>query len=394
MANHVNRDDITQSSYGVTSAQMITALLFVPGVYFVLLLSIMLIIFIGGGMIAGIYFLCAKVFHMIPVMILSLLSIGIVIGIFSTLLGIISTLIKKPSFEPAILLDNAKEPALASFIDNLCKGMGTHPPSAIILHATTDFFVTQGSITTFNGRAKGRIVSISLPLLYILSVDELRAIISHELAHFTGKDTLYSAFVLPVYSSTSSTLDNMDKAIMGINASSRDTGCMMLPLIIPQMLLTWYVNKFHVVNMDISRLREIRADHIAAVQCGYSCFTSSLKKVIGVSGCFNNLISSHITNALMQGKVFNNYYEYFRDNIPSLHKAFNDNINKAMNDHTTAQGSHPPLKLRLTYIPKTKDNYCDKIAAISLLKSPVDYEIQLTNSYTALLNTALKGTDK
>lgn len=363
---------------------IILALLFVPGVYIVLILSIAITVAIGGGLIYGIWYICENWLPIIPVGVFFLLAIGTLIGIFAGLKGAFQSLWRKPGFEPAILIDMNKEPLLTSFISNLCDLMRTKLPNAIILHAQPTFFVQQGKLNVFNGKAKGRVLAIGLPLLCGLTVNELRTILSHEFAHFTGRDTQYSSFVLPVYIGTTTASAEMSAVIEGGSESGR-AGCVAVPLILPNLLLSLYLRLFHLINMKISRWREKRADIIAVLTCGSDSFSSGLKRVAGLAGVFQTVSQTHIIDGLKEEKVFINYYSVFRDILPQLDDLASEYEKNALSELENIYNSHPTLNSRLDYIPKIAERYNDKALAISLLANLEEYEKTLTENYTQLL---------
>jgi Zn-dependent protease with chaperone function len=182
------------------------ALSFVPRVYVVLILSAALVISIGGGLIWLLINLMSANhgINRFTIMLLVGLGCGTIIGTYAVIKAVIHTLWHKPEFEPAIIINPTKEPDLMMFLTRLCKKLETSMPDYMLLHAEPTFYVTQSKIVTFNGNANGRILAIGLPLLGGLTVNELRSVLSHEFAHFTGNDIKYSSTVLPVYTGTSS----------------------------------------------------------------------------------------------------------------------------------------------------------------------------------------------
>ncbi len=363
---------------------LILALFFVPGLYIVLLLSAVATIAIGASLMGIIYSICTEWLHRIPIGILFLLGLGILIGIAAVLKGIFQSLWTKPRFEPAILIDLNKEPLLTSFIKNLCGLMGTKPPNSVILHSEPSFFVQQGKLNIINGKAKGRVLSIGLPLLGSLTINELRAILSHEFAHFTGRDTLYSSFVLPVYIGTTTASGEMS-AVIDSGSESESIVWMSIPLILPNLALNLYLKLFHFIDMKISRSREKRADTIAVLTCGSYSFSSGLRKVISVGKAFHTVSQKHIIEGLKEGKAFVNYYNVFHDMLPQLSDLVGDYENKALSESESIDDSHPALRSRLSYIPKIDERFDDETPATNLLANLEQYEQTLTENYTHLL---------
>jgi hypothetical protein len=59
-------------------------------------------------------------------------------------------------------------------------------PETVVIGVDPTFFVTEAEVVTLSGRLWGRTLYCSMPLARILTVDELTAIIGHELGHFRG----------------------------------------------------------------------------------------------------------------------------------------------------------------------------------------------------------------
>ncbi len=91
--------------------------------------------------------------------------------------------------------------------------MNSEHPSVNVLHADSSFVVADTKYKLTSSSVKGRILSISLPMMSILTVNELRSIISHEIAHYSGWDVDLSKRVLPVYSGITSTLSQINRGL-------------------------------------------------------------------------------------------------------------------------------------------------------------------------------------
>ncbi len=356
------------------------SLLFVPGVYIVLFLAAAVNVLIGLGLIYLVLFF-ANATNRLPVGILFLLAIGVLYGVYAVLKGLVRTVIRKPSFEPALSVDLSKEAKLKTFIESLCSMMGTGMPESVILHSGPAFFVQQGKLKVFNGTVKGRVLAISFPLLNELTVNELRAILAHEFAHFTGRDTVYSSFVLPVYSGTIESMKEMNAVMRG--TSNSDSAIASLPLILPYKGLELYLLLFHKLNMKLSRIREQRADTIAALTCGSKSFSSSLSKVVSLSGVFEGASREHILSGIKENRVFVNYYATFqKDVLPNATDHVKACEKKALEQNEGEYDSHCSLRTRIEYVPNVPEKYSDEEKALTLLADPEDYGKTLTEGYT------------
>ncbi|HEX9063390.1 MAG TPA: M48 family metallopeptidase [Clostridia bacterium] len=377
--NTKNSEMIREDNY--TTATIVKALFFVLFTYLLLIISVGLTILTGAGIVVLIYYICANYIGRIPVGILITIVIGMGIGILSMFKAVIYSLKPKVSYQPALILEKEKQNELIDFINELCNKMNTKIPDHILLHAEPEFFVQQGKVSTFSGVVKGRILAIGMPLLNYLNKNELRAILSHEFAHFTGQDTLYSAYILPVYESTITAINNMQ----AYTSNKENSGFLMLPMILPLFILKTYYKIFNLSNMKRSREREKRADIIACQYCGSEDFKNALTKAVSFSGIFSNNATPQILGLLEKGKVYVNYYGYLRDCEKSVNELSDTYKNRALDEKTDRHSSHPSLNDRLKYVPDVVRKYSTDDSSINLINGYEEYEKSLTSTYTQYL---------
>jgi Zn-dependent protease with chaperone function len=80
-------------------------------------------------------------------------------------------------------------PELWQAVKDAARKLQTTPPDRIIIGMQFNFYVTELAVLHDAGRAEGKTLYLSYPLLKQLSADEVLAIIGHELGHFIGEDT-------------------------------------------------------------------------------------------------------------------------------------------------------------------------------------------------------------
>jgi Zn-dependent protease with chaperone function len=98
-------------------------------------------------------------------------------------------------------LTTGSQPRMHAFIAAIAARIGTDPPDDVIAGLQPTFFVTTTEVRVLDRQrpCTGRTLHVSLPLMHLLSEQELAAIIGHELAHFKGRDSVYSRKFQPVY---------------------------------------------------------------------------------------------------------------------------------------------------------------------------------------------------
>ncbi|MGB7532910.1 MAG: tetratricopeptide repeat protein [Halobacteriota archaeon] len=348
---------------------LIPALLFVPGLYIVLLSAVALTIIVGVGIIYFFFFI-----RIIPAFVILLIGIGVLIGVYAILYGLYRSVFGRKHSEPALLVDLSEEPILSNFIESLCKIMETKTPDFVLLHFGPTFFVQQGKIDVFNGTVKGRILAIGTPLLGSLTVNEFKAIIAHEFAHFTGRDTLYSSFVSPVYVGTTTACEEMGSAIFG---DEEESLLLSIPMLLPYAMLRAYLFLFQIIDAVISRSRERRADLMATEICGKGIFSNALKKVVREGKVFGVMFSQSIPEELKRN-TYANYCNAFSTFLLQKSGDLGKIEREAMAEDRKIYDRHPPLKKRLSYLPNIPDQSVDSRSARELLVNPKQYEQKLS----------------
>ncbi|KQL32720.1 hypothetical protein AN960_22300 [Bacillus sp. FJAT-25509] len=374
----------------VSKKKIFASLLFIPGFYLMVLFTTALIVFVGSGLIFIIHYFVGEFLGELGFAYFGLILIdalpffGMIFGVVSCFIAIISMFFKNKQFEPAILINPHDHPKLRNLISELSEKMNTQMPDSIILHVKSNFFVSEGKIIVFNGIAKGRILAISYPLLHILSVNELRAIIAHELSHFTGRDLVFNRFVSPVYKGANKYLDYIT-SLFNHNGRRRPI-FISIPMILPNLLMKYYLKIFHKFNMKISREMEYRADFIAAKMCGNENFKEALSKLISHGNVFNRLIDEQMTEKIVHGFQFENYFSYYRENVESYKKQIEESLGKALSNSEAEYATHPTLKNRIINLPNVDTKYDDNEKALELINSFDYLEVSMTKHYNYYLN--------
>ena len=360
------------------------ALLFVPGIYIVLLISLALVLGVGGGICYAIYYLVFKVVHFyIPFALVIVLPVGFgtVIGAAAVIGAFVNTVRRPRNRKPAILMPLSREKHLQALLKDLCEQLGADMPDALLLHALPELAATHVPVQTLNGIARGRVLMVGVPYLCALSVNELRALLAHEIAHFTGRDYVYSRLVAPVYLGALAALRGFGMADVAGASYDGGGGWVTLPVMIPRWMLGAYVWMFHKVNMRIYRMREERADVIAAVVCGAESFRSGLRKIHGIDGVFSDVILSEAWKEAGKGQFGRNFYADFRSRLLGLQPQIEEHEQKAYNWLGTSHDEHPPIRARLAYVPDIEEMYQNEEPASTLIPNLDQYEERLCAAF-------------
>ncbi len=95
-------------------------------------------------------------------------------------------------------LGRAGSPRLWDELGAICARVGTDLPDQVIVGVDDNFFVTEMPVKVEGAALRGRTLYASLSLLKQMSGAEADAVLAHEMAHFSGDDTLYSKKISPL----------------------------------------------------------------------------------------------------------------------------------------------------------------------------------------------------
>ncbi|MED7926307.1 M48 family metallopeptidase [Nonomuraea sp. LP-02] len=167
---------------------------------------------------------------------------------------------RKDGEQPGVAVGREHEPVLWQLVEDLARRVRTAPPDEIRLVAEVNAAVSED--TRWLGlRATRRRMFIGLPLLQQLTVDEMRAVLGHELGHYSGAHTRLGA---PVYRGRVSLI----ATVQGLGGH---------PFI--QKLFTWYAKLYLRVSQAVSRRQELEADQLAVAIGGRQAMAGALTKL-------------------------------------------------------------------------------------------------------------------
>lgn len=161
------------------------------------------------------------------------------------------------------VLSETDAPDLWQRVRALATRLGVAPPDRIVAGIRPSFFVTEHPVELDLKIESGRTLYLSLPMLKIMTLEEADAVLGHELAHFSGEDTLWSKRISPMLSKFSAYLEVLSVGF------GRVVGHF--------LHLFW---KLYQLSLgSLSRRREFRADRIGAEVTSPSAMARALIKV-------------------------------------------------------------------------------------------------------------------
>ncbi len=162
-------------------------------------------------------------------------------------------------------------PGLFEALQGLVAEQRSLMPDHVAVGVTDSFFVTSFPCAPWTpGPAwRGRTLHLPLPILAVLDRTELRTVLAHELAHFSGEDTAYSLRFQPVYV-------GLSRSSAAIASRQRGLDRLLQP---PAELAAYVLQQFDEAVKHWSRQRELEADRAAVVSGSATALATSLLRV-------------------------------------------------------------------------------------------------------------------
>ncbi|TDD31245.1 hypothetical protein E1286_45160 [Nonomuraea terrae] len=252
--------------------------------------------------------------------------------------------------QPGVAVGREHEPALWQTVEDLARAVRTAPPDEIRLVPDVNAAVAED--TRFLGlRATRRRMYIGLPLLQTLTVDEMRAVLGHELGHYSGAHTRLGA---PVY-----------RGRVSLIATVRSLG--KHPLI--QRVFTMYARLYLRVSQAVSRRQELEADEFAVMIGGRQAMANALRKIHTTALAWDVYASGYLSltgaGGARPSTVFGGFHQLMSDPVRQAQLA---ELGEQP-DEVSPYDSHPSLAERLAAIERLPEppHTPDPRSALTLL---------------------------
>lgn len=250
-------------------------------------------------------------------------------------------------------------PRLGLVVRDIAKKLNAKMPDNVVIGLQPTFFATSSPVFTPYGKAplKGQTLHLSLPLMNHFTEGELKAVIGHELGHFSGGDTTYSMRFAPVYmglSTASEVFSAKDRPI---------TRILSMPA---KLLIDDLIYAFSVVERRIGRAREHRADQSGAKVSSPEDIAYSLLKSSLLGSIWNEQMQTLVERG-MKGRFSRNVVRNFSESVrldvdrariaPLLQYALGDSVSHPVD-------THPPTEDRIEAFGLSLGEVCSEDALL------------------------------
>ncbi|MBM7783768.1 M48 family metallopeptidase [Tenggerimyces flavus] len=281
------------------------------------------------AVVAGLVGLCWLIFLKLP----SNLLVGKLIWVIGgagvlVLWGLVKSL-RLPPFEPfGVRVTPEEQPELWALVRELAAQVQTKAPDEIWLDSDVNAGVTEQTrlLGLIGGR---RYLTIGTPLLTALTVDQLRAVLAHELGHYSESHTKLLALS---YRGRSTVIRTIGQLRSGN---------------IVRWLLVQYAKLYFLVESAVSRQQELEADQASARIAGRTAAQTALREVSVINAAWNFYLENYVGWALDYGVAPRGVVRGFVPFLQGRADQLSELRSKEVEDQASRWDSHPSHAVRI-----------------------------------------------
>ena len=184
--------------------------------------------------------------------IIGLIAVFVTVPLIRTTAGAIRACFVRIPPPAGLTLGRAEGRALYEFVDDVRRAVSAPQIDNIVI--TGGFDASAAPYTQAWRFRKQRALVVGLPVLTTLSTGELRAVIAHELAHFSSAHDAFAAWVYRTRRGWFALRASLDQRLA-------------TPIYV-YWLLRWYVPRLNAASAEVARRHEFTADRVAAAVGG------------------------------------------------------------------------------------------------------------------------------
>lgn len=290
------------------------------GVYYYI--SIPIILFLVLAVTATVLY-AIFMLEYIPVKIVLLLVLGALMTVYSL---VRSLLVKVESDDPGRPLTESEAPELWALTREVAQVVGTRPVDEIRITPATEMAVYERGRLRERAQDRGhRVLVLGVANLNGFELNAFRAVLAHEYGHFRHRDTAGGDVALRV---------NND--IMKFALALAHSGQAVWYNIAFQFLRVYHFI-FRRISHGATRLQEVMADRVAAINYSPQAFEEGLRHVIRRQIEFEDVADCEINEAVKSRRALQNLYELPVSNETRIE----EKIKEAIARETSEDDTHP-----------------------------------------------------
>ncbi|MFC3492653.1 M48 family metalloprotease [Glycomyces rhizosphaerae] len=258
-----------------------------------------------------------------------------------------------------------EQPELWALVRRLAVVADTKPPDDIHLVAEANASVREDTRLLGLISAQRRMF-IGAPLVATMSSAQLAAVLTHELAHYSNRDTRFAGLAYrsrSAFTRTLATIDRGDRLQLGLHFLLRHYGAFVFR-----------------ASAKLSRRQESLADEAAAAAVGSAATASALRELAPISGSWDVFENNHLVIGWDAGYLPADVFAGYQRLHVSLHDALHG-LRTDPPDAADPFDSHPPLRERIAAT--------DALGAVGTIHVPATSALGLLRDPLRLLDAAV-----
>lgn len=216
------------------------------------------------------------------------IGIAMVIAGFCILASLVPRRDKRDDVDPGPEITEAGQPGLFGLVRGVADEVGHPMPDQVFLVPDANAAVAEIGAPL---RAKRRVLIVGLPVLDLLTVDQLRGVLAHEFGHYVGGDTKITRWV-------ARTRQTIVRTVASLRWDEDDDGWFEKLVRAP---FVGYAKLFMRITAAVSRREEFRADALAAHVVGRDTYVGALRRVVAGGTAFDAYWDQELVPMLNRG---------------------------------------------------------------------------------------------
>ncbi len=270
--------------------------------------------------------------------------------VFGMVWAVIRTARPAVSREDAVPVTRRGAPELWRTVEELALAVGTRPPARIRLTAEVNASVTEDA--PLLGLAPGqRVLYLGMPLLACLSPAELRAVLAHELGHFSRR---HSRFGSVAHRGAA----GLVAARQAIQEASAANHLVRLYAGWPLLLLGLYTRVFRWLTRPVRRRQELEADREAARVAGPGAMADALRSTAALEAAWQEFLADFLAPMRRAtGRIPDDPFRAFAHMVeaPEVREPLAALRARAVERPADPDDAHPALATRLERLARLPD---------------------------------------
>jgi hypothetical protein len=307
----------------------------------------------------------------IPVKLIVVLLVGGAVTIFTL---IRSLFVKVESEDPGRCLQYEEAPGLWELTRTVAAALNTRPVDEIRITPGTDLCVYEKGTWKERSQDKAqRVMLLGVGVLNDFRQNGFRAVLAHEYGHFTHRDTAGGDIALRVN-------NDMMKFAHAMIANGQATSWN-----VAFQFLRIYHFIFRRISHGATRLQEVLADRVAALQYGPLAFEEGLTHVVRKNVEFHHLAAKEIEASVTLRRTLQNLYELRVEQTSNLQQQIDGSLNR----ETSEDDTHPSPndRFRLT----RKISGANELPASGMVWDWFKNREAVTNEMTSLIQSRVQS---